>query len=87
MRFTRVEAMGGGDADADARGVRRGHEAARFMCNSCRKTLTNTTRMTHLRQCGHVVCFTCAQTFVATVRVVVAFVCVVHNYYLRVIFV
>jgi hypothetical protein len=38
----------------------------RWMCHACRRTLTNSTRMMHLRNCGHVVCFTCAQTFITT---------------------
>ena len=62
--FTRIESMGDAASAADERGVRRGNQN-RWMCLACRKSLTNSIRMTHLRQCGHVVCFTCAAAFVA----------------------
>jgi nitric oxide synthase-interacting protein len=57
VHWTLIESM---SEELDPRGVRKGNQS-RFMCPSCRKTLNNSTRMVHLRNCGHVVCLTCSE--------------------------
>jgi len=46
-------------------GARINHAAGRWMCASCRKAITNGTQLACLSQCGHVLCITCVNQFVA----------------------
>lgn len=47
----------------DSRGI-GSRVDSRFMCPSCSKSITNATKLMHLRTCGHILCSTCVNGLV-----------------------